>query len=119
MTQESPFLEPLNMLLKKMKQSGVLEHNRGHYPSTIKDCKESNVALGYNQLWFPIIILFLGIVFSVILGCFESAYHKICQNFRSGRVTESQESQDSPIRKARKTTKIPILVTSTLKYSKS
>ena len=67
-----------------MEESGVLKNIRKrHYPSTIKDCNESKVPLGYNQLWFPIIILFDGIVFSVILGCLESAYHKTFQNFKS------------------------------------
>ena len=61
LTKESPFLEPLIMQLKRMEQSGVLENIRKrYYPSTVNDCKESKVALGYNQLWFPIIILFLG-----------------------------------------------------------
>ena len=120
MTKESPFLEPLNMELKRMEQSGVLENIRKrHHPSTVKDCKEFKVALGYNQLWFPIIVLFLGIVFSVFLGCLESAYHKIMQNFRGVSITESGESQDSPIFKARKTTKIPILAKSTMKNSKN
>ena len=78
LTKESPFLEPLIMQLKRMEQSGVLENIRKrYYPSTVNDCKESRVALGYNQLWFPIIILFLGIAISVILGCLESVYHKV------------------------------------------
>ena len=78
LTKESPFLEPLNLQLKEMEQSGVLENIiKRHYPSTVKDCNESKIALGYNQLGFPIIILFLGIVSSVILGCFETAFHKI------------------------------------------
>ena len=118
LTKESPFLEPLNKQFKKMEQSGVLESIRKrYYPFTIKDCKESKVALGYNQLEFPIIILFLGIIFSVILGCLETAFHKIFQNVIGGRVTESEVSQDSSILKCRKATKIPILATSTLKNS--
>ena len=65
------------MQLKRMEQSGVLDNIRKkHYPSTVKDCKESKVSLGYNQVWFPIIILFLGISFSIFLGYLESAYHK-------------------------------------------
>ena len=81
LTKESPFLEPLIMQLKRMEQSGVLENIRKrYYPSTVNDCKESKVALGYNQLWFPIIILFLGTFFSVILGCCEIGYQKIYQN---------------------------------------
>ena len=81
MAKESPFLEPLNNQLKRMEQSGVLENIRKrYYPSTVNDCKESKVALGYNQLWFPIIILFLGTFFSVILGCCEIGYQKIYQN---------------------------------------
>ena len=100
-----------------MEQSGVLENIRKrHYPS-IKNCNESKVALGYNQLWFPIIILFLGIIFSVILGCLETAFHKIFQNVIGGRVTEFEVSQDSSILKCHKATKIPILATSTLKNS--
>ena len=72
LSKESPFLEPMNLQLKEMEQSGVLENIfKRHYPSTVKDCNESIIALGYNQLWFPIIILFLGIIFSVILGCLE------------------------------------------------
>ena len=81
LTKESPFLEPLIMQLKRMEQSGVLENIRKrYYPSTVNECKESKVALGYNQLWFPIIILFLGTFFSVILGCCEIGYQKIYQN---------------------------------------
>ena len=98
-----------------MEQSGVLENIRKrYYPFTVKDCNESKIALGYNQLWFPIIILFLGIVFSVILGCLESAYRKIFPNVR---VTGSEVSQDFPILKDTKISKIPILATSTLKNS--
>ena len=101
-----------------MGQSGVLENIRKrYYPFTVKDCNESKIALGYNQLWFPIIILFLGIVFSVILGCLESAYRKIFQNVRSVSVTGSEVSQDFPILKDTKISKIPILATSTLKNS--
>ena len=108
----------MNEQLKKMEKRGVLANIRKrHYPSTIKNCNESRVALGYNQLWFPIIILFLGIIFSVILGCLETAFHKIFQNVIGGRVTEFEVSQDSSILKCRKATKIPILATSTLKNS--
>ena len=78
MTKDSPFLEPLKVQLQKMDQIGILENIRKrHYPYSVKNCDESKVALGYNQLWFPIIILFLGIAFSVILGCLESVYHKV------------------------------------------
>ena len=71
-----------------MEKRGVLANIRKrHYPSTIKNCNESRVALGYNQLGFPIIVLILGIVFSVILGCLETAFHKIFQNVIGGRVT--------------------------------
>ena len=78
LTKESPFLEPLNDQLKRMENSGVLENIRKrYYSSTNENCNESRVALGYNQLWFPVIILLLGIVFSIILGCLESFYTKI------------------------------------------
>ena len=73
MGKESPFLKPLKETIQKMRLTGVLEDIWRNYEisTTTTTCGDPMVTLGFKQLMFPILVLVIGIVSSMLVGLFE------------------------------------------------
>ena len=72
MGKESPFLKPLKESIQKMRLTGVLEDIwRNYEVSTTTTCGDPMVTLGFKQLKFPILVLVIGIVSSMLVGLVE------------------------------------------------
>ena len=66
-------MKPLKETIQKMRLTGVLEDIWRNYEisTTTTTCGDPMVTLGFKQLTFPILVLVIGIVTSVLVGLME------------------------------------------------
>ena len=97
--KDSPYLGLFNYYLRKMRQDGSLDKNVKDYFAVPQACPDNtDKALGFNNLIFPVFILILGCLFSFVTLMFEVIYNRVSKQAKKDTNSTNVLEENNELR---------------------